>query len=168
MIKSLDQLPPASDIFIDSNIFLYDILGYPRFRATCMAFLEKIEARSYQASTSSQVLNEVVHKLILAEVSKIYQLRSKTDTVKFLKERPDALTSLSQVWKDYAKMRMYPLVIYGIDAATMDLAVELSNKHGLLISDATHIAVMKAKGIANIATNDGDFKRIDGIDVYKP
>jgi predicted nucleic acid-binding protein len=44
VIRSLDQFPSASEIFIDSNIFLYDILGHPRFRAACIAFLEKIEA----------------------------------------------------------------------------------------------------------------------------
>ncbi len=48
------------------------------------------------------------------------------------------------------------------------MAVDLSNKHGLLISDASHLAVVRAQGIANIATNDRDFERVNGIDVYKP
>jgi predicted nucleic acid-binding protein len=68
----------------------------------------------------------------------------------------------------YAKIKKYPLAVYGIDAAIMDMAVDLSNIHGLLISDATHIAVMKTRGITSIATNDDDFERVESIDIYKP
>lgn len=50
----------------------------------------------------------------------------------------------------------------------MNDAVELSKRYGLFVSDATHVAIMKSKGIAHIATNDSDFERIDGIDIYKP
>lgn len=114
------------------------------------------------------MLNEVIHKLILAETARVYKLRSERDTIKLLKERPEAISRLSQVWRDYARIREYPLVIHGVDVAIIDMAVDLSNKHGLLISDATHIAFMKTRGITNIATNDGDFGRIGDIDIYKP
>jgi len=30
------------------------------------------------------------------------------------------------------------------------------------------VAIMKAQGIANIATNDRDFGRVNGIVIYKP
>jgi len=50
----------------------------------------------------------------------------------------------------------------------MDTAIDLSRRFGLLISDATHIAIMKAQGIANIATNDVDFERVNGIVIFKP
>ena len=48
------------------------------------------------------------------------------------------------------------------------MAVDLSNRYGLLISDATHLAVIKSEGISNVATNDRDFQRIDDINIYKP
>ena len=78
------------------------------------------------------------------------------------------LSALSKVWSSYADIKDYPLTIYGIDDETMNSAVELSKKHGLFISDAAHVAIMKSKGVANIATNDSDFERIEGIDIYKP
>ncbi|VVB67515.1 tRNA(fMet)-specific endonuclease VapC [uncultured archaeon] len=168
MIESLDLLPAQSKVFIDTNIFLYDILGYTKFRTTCMAFLQKMEAHTYSAATSTQVLNEVIHKLILAEITKTYRLRNESDAMKLIKERPETISSLRQVWKSYAEIKEYPLVIYSIDEATLDMAADLSNRFGLLISDATHAAVMKAQGITNIATNDSDFERVNGIDIYKP
>lgn len=168
MIGSLDLLPAQSKVFIDANIFLYDILGYRKFQTACISFLHKTEEHAYSAATSTQVLNEVIHRLILAETSKIYGLRKEGEAMKLIRERPETISGLRQVWKSYAGIMEYPLVVYSIDEATLNKAVALSNRFGLLISDATHIAVMNAQGISNIATNDSDFERVNGIDVYKP
>jgi uncharacterized protein len=74
VISSLDSLAPQSKIFIDTNIFLYGALGYTKYRASCRAFLQNIESGTYFAATSALVLNEIVHKLILAETAKTYQM----------------------------------------------------------------------------------------------
>jgi len=166
--NSLELLPSGSKIFIDTNIFLYDILGYTKFQSACLAFLQKMEGNAYSAVTSTQVLNEVIFKLILAEITKKYGLRRENEAIRLIKERAETISSLTQVWKDYAAIRAYPLTIYSIDQATMDMAINLSSRFGLLISDATHVAIMKAQGIANIATNDRDFGRVNGIVIYKP
>lgn len=86
-------------------------------------------------------------KLILAEATNTYELRSE---------------------HDYSDIKEYPIIICGCDRSVLDMAVDLSNKYGLLISDATHLAVIKSEGISNIATNDTDFQRLNEIDIYKP
>lgn len=68
----------------------------------------------------------------------------------------------------YAVIRAYPLVIYSIDKAITDMAVDLSSRYGLFISDASHLAVMKMNGISNIVTNDNDFQLAEDINIYKP
>ena len=78
MISSLDLLVPQSKIFIDANIFLYGAMDYTKYRATCRAFLQIIESGTYFAATSALVLNEVIHKLILAETTKTFRLRSES------------------------------------------------------------------------------------------
>ena len=85
-----------------------------------------------------------------------------------LKREPEKISELSQVWKNYADLKDYPIIICSFDETALDMAVDLSNRHGLLISDASHLAVMKAQGVTNIATNDSDFERVNGIDIYKP
>jgi len=112
----------------------------PKFFPACNVFLTRIESGSYNGITSTLVLNEVLHKLIVAEAAKIYRLHSEQNAVN----------------------------ICSFDETALDMAVDLSNRHGLLISDASHLAVMKAQGITNIATNDSDFERVNGIDIYKP
>jgi predicted nucleic acid-binding protein len=107
-------------------------------------------------------------KHILAETTKTYHLRSENEAKKLIEDKPETISSLTRVWKTYAVIRAYPLVIYSIDKATMDMATDLSSRYGLFISDATHLAVIKSEGISNIATNDTDFQRLNEIDVYKP
>ena len=147
MISSLDSLAPKSKIFIDANIFLYGAMDYTRYRAACRAFLQNIESGTYFAATSALVLNEIVHKLILAETTKTYRLRSESEAKKLIEDKPGTISSLTRVWKTYAVIRAYPLVIYSIDKATMDMAADLSSRYGLFISDASHLAVMKINGI---------------------
>ena len=168
MISSLDLLAPQSNIFIDANIFLYGAMDYTKYRATCRTFLQNIESGAYFAATSALVLNEIVHKLILAETTKTYRLRSESEAKKLIEDKPETISSLTRVWKTYAVIRAYPLVIYSIDKATMDMAADLSSRYGLFISDASHLAVMKMNGISNIVTNDNDFQLAEDISIYKP
>ncbi len=168
MISSLDLLEPQSNIFIDTNIFLYGAMDYSKYRAACRAFLQNIESGTYLAATSALVLNEIVHKLILAETTKTYRLRSEGEAKKLIEDKPETISSLTKVWKTYAIIRAYPLVIYSIDAAIMDMAADLSSRYGLFISDASHLAVMKKNGISNIATNDNDFQLAENICIYRP
>ena len=130
MISSLDSLAPKSKIFIDANIFLYGAMDYTRYRAACRAFLQNIESGTYFAATSALVLNEIVHKLILAETTKTYRLRSESEAKKLIEDKPGTISSLTRVWKTYAVIRAYPLVIYSIDMATMDMAANLSSRYG--------------------------------------
>ena len=168
MINSLEALPGSSDVFIDANIFLYHIMKRPKWFLPCHEFFMAIESGAYNGFTSTLVLNEVLHKLMLAEATHTYGLRSEYDAANALKRDPDKISGLSQVWKSYSAIKDYPIIIYGCNESLLDMAVDLSNKYGLLISDATHLAVIKAEGIFNIATNDRDFQRIDDINIYKP
>lgn len=168
MIDSLEALPRSSDVFIDANIFLYHILKHPKLFLRCHDFFRGIESGAYNGFTSTLVLNEVLHKLMLAEATQTYGLKSEHNAANLLKQNPEKISGLFQVWKTYAIIKDYPIVIYGCNPSVLDMAVDISKRYGLLISDATHLAVIKSEGIANIATNDRDFQRIDGINVYKP
>ena len=107
----LASLPRGSKIFIDANIFLYSIFGHPTLKPQCKEFLLKIEKGVYESITSTLVLNEVMHKLILAEVTKIKRLSSERDALRLIKEQPEIVSSLSMTWKDYTDLKKYPISI---------------------------------------------------------
>ena len=140
----------------------------PKLFPPCHEFFMGIESGAYNGFTSTLVLNEVLHKLMLAEATHTYGLHSEHDAANVLKQNPEKIMGLSQVWKTYSDIKDYPIIICSCDESVLDMAVNLSNKYGLLISDATHLAVIKSEGISNIATNDSDFQRLNEIDVYKP
>lgn len=165
---SLDNLIPESKVFVDANIYLHTILGHPLYKYRCQRFLENIENGLYRAMTSSLVLNEVLHKLMLAEAVRMYKLSSERDALKLIKEKPELISNMSEVWKTYSDLNKYPITVFSIDKESLNIAVLLSKKYGLLISDAVHASIMKINNIDNIATNDGDFERIEGITVWKP
>ncbi len=164
----LSSLPIDSKIFLDSNIFLYSIFGHPALKPQCKEFLLKVENGIYESVTSTLVLNEVMHKLMLAEAAKIKRLGSEREALQLIKEQPEIVSSLSMTWRDYIDIKKYPIDILSIDVKIMDDAVEISKKYGLLISDSAHVAVMNSNGIVNIASNDGDFERVKGIKVWSP
>ena len=81
----LGSLHRGSKIFIDANIFLYSIFGHPTLKPQCKEFLLKVENGVYESVTSTLVLNEVMHKLMLAEIAKIKRLTSERDALRLLK-----------------------------------------------------------------------------------
>lgn len=45
---------------------------------------------------------------------------------------------------------------------------ELRRRYLLMTNDSLNLYVMKSNQLSDIATNDGDFERVEGIQVRKP
>ncbi len=89
MISSLEALPRSSDVFIDANIFLCHIMKRPKWFLHAHEFFMAIESGAYNGFTSTPVLNEVLHKLMLAEATHTYGLNSENDAANALKKDPE-------------------------------------------------------------------------------
>ncbi|RCV66007.1 hypothetical protein C5S53_00855 [Methanophagales archaeon] len=63
---------------------------------------------------------------------------------------------------------MAGLNILEVDVDSIKRAVELGARYGLLITDSIHLSTMDKNRIGNIATNDGDFDRVDFVQAWKP
>lgn len=101
----LNLLPAGSLIFIDANIFLYSILGHPTFRFQSKKFLELVENGKYECVISTLVLNEIMHKLMLAETAKINRLNSEREALRMIKESPGIVYNLSLAWINYMEIK---------------------------------------------------------------
>ena len=123
---------PGSTAFIfrciiDANIYLYHIMRRPKFLLPCHNFFVAIESGAYNGFTSTLVLNEVLHKLILAEATNTYGLRSEHDVANVLKQDPAKIRGLSQVWKTYSVIKDYPIIICSCDESVLNMAVIVFN-----------------------------------------
>jgi len=85
-----------------------------------------------------------------------------------LRKNPGVISKLHSTWRNYVYIRRYPITLVEVDEMAMDLAVQLSGRYRLLISDAVHIAIMKKRGILDLASNDSDFERVTEINLWKP
>jgi predicted nucleic acid-binding protein len=130
--------------------------------------MSKLENGEYVGTTSTLILNEVVHKLMLAEVVKINRLSSEHEALKMIKKNPDIISRLHSTWSNYAYIRRYPITIAEVDKRAMDLSVQFAERYRLLISDAVHIAIMKSRAIINLASNDSDFEKVTEVNLWKP
>ncbi|MFH1322467.1 MAG: PIN domain-containing protein [Methanobacteriota archaeon] len=164
----LSLIPSGTSIFIDANIFLFDIFEDPDFGDASYDFIKKIESLEIKGYTSTLVLDEVLFKMILMEASNKLNVSMK-NVVRLLKKEPDKLDALEKSWENIKEIQnMENLTIFGVTPAIFKDAVEIAQTYKLLPHDATHAAVAKKMNIRNIATNDEDFERLDFLKVWKP
>jgi predicted nucleic acid-binding protein len=166
-MRALGEIPSGSQIFIDANIFIYHFGGNGDIADACTEFLLRVENRDVQAFTSTVILTEVLHRLMIVEAVEKYG-RPLKGIVRYLKEHPDVVMSLekySMVPEKIQQMNVIPLLITLEDILD---SKRIRESHGLLMNDSTSVSIMKRFGIPNIATNDSDFERVAGIEVWKP
>src|SRR6516225_8107360 len=64
---NLDQVPAGAQVFIDSNILVYHFQPHPSFGAMCHQLLERIERQDIEGYTSTNLLGELAHRLMVIE-----------------------------------------------------------------------------------------------------
>jgi predicted nucleic acid-binding protein len=67
---TLSEIIDNADVFIDSNIFIYHFSGLEKFADACFHFFKRIEEGKVKGSTSTLVIAEVLHRLMIIEASK--------------------------------------------------------------------------------------------------
>ena len=163
----LDDLPSGMKVYIDTNIFLYSAFKHPVFGDECREFFIKIDEGGMTGCVSDFVLNEVFHKLMIAEVAKKFKKAAK-ETVKYIKRNPEVISNLAVVWREMDIIDNSNIIILEDKFSLFPDFVEISRIYNLMATDAMHVSVMKKHGITNIATNDRDFKRIEWLNIWKP
>lgn len=163
-----NALQSGVTVFIDANIFLYKILEHWKHGQPCTDLLKNVNYGKYSGVTSVFVLNEVFHRVIIAELFKNHSIEAKY-AVKYLKENPEVIEKLCSARKAVENIsQIENLMIVGVGRDVFDLALEFSKKYRLLSTDAIHVATMKMEGLSILASNDRDFERVDWIKLWKP
>lgn len=131
-------------------------------------FLEDVNKGKYSGIISVLICNEVFHRLVIAEVVEKFEIEPKS-AVSYLKNNWEIVKKLKKPWDAIANIRQIEnLRIFEVNGGIFKTALNYSKKYGLLSNDAMHLATMKKYEIANIATNDSDFDRVEWIKVWKP
>lgn len=153
------------EVFVDTNIFIYAIAKKHRYKKTCIALLSKINQGEIVGFTSSTVVNELFHTLLIGEVRLKY---GNVETIRFIKEHPNVISECTIAYGALDDIFDSSIVILPLTLEVLQHAKTLSKKHNLLFSDAIHAASCEVYGIKHIATNDLDFDRVDFLKKWNP
>lgn len=160
------SLPDGATVFIDANIFLHTILGNSRESEACAHFLSQVDSGILHGTTSVIVLNEVLHRLLIASVVSGSGV-GPDSAVSFLKKNPAAIRDAATVWEligDILNIRN--LDIFPVSDDTFRRSLLIMRDSGLLSNDALHVASMEEHSVENLITYDRDFESIPRITVW--
>jgi predicted nucleic acid-binding protein len=162
--SSLEDVPSGVRVFLDATIFIYHFF---KESPQCRHLLERCEQRDVLGVTSVVAFNEATHRLMMMEAVRS-GLVTPGGVPRKLRQRPDVVTKL----RDYI-WQVQSIPTWGIDVLPVDLgralrAADVRSATGLLTNDSIIVATMQDEGLAAIATADGDFERVDGLQVFRP
>jgi predicted nucleic acid-binding protein len=159
----LADLRDGDRVFIDANIFIYHFGGQS---PECKAFLERCARRELMGYTSTAILAEVLHRLMIAEAVAKGLVTART-AVQKLGETPALVRQLTQYQEDASKILQMNLTILDLTLEVVRKSAEVRKEEGLLTNDSFVVACMREQGLTKLATADGDFDHVSGLEVYK-
>jgi predicted nucleic acid-binding protein len=163
----LDQVPAGAQVLVDSNILVYHFQPHPAFGPTCHRFIERIERRDIEGFTSSNLLGEVAHRLMVIEAGALPGWAGKK-TMNRLKQQPAIVQRLSLFQSAIDAVLKSRIKVLAIPGLLVSAAATLSKQHGLLTNDALILAMMEQHGFTHLSSHDADFDRVPEITRYSP
>jgi predicted nucleic acid-binding protein len=154
-------------IFVDANILVYHFSRKSRFNAASTTFLERIERREIVGVTSTAVVQEATHRLMIMEAVAIVDDNVK-NIVKYLKVNPNIVKKLVKHRAIPEKIASFNLEIVSPDMGAIIRSQDMKRRYGLLSNDSLALQIMEDMQIKNIASNDADFEMVNFIKLYKP
>lgn len=162
-----DQLTTGESVFVDANTLIYHFGLHAGFGAACNRLLSRIEQQDLLGYSSTHVLSELAHRLMMIEASS--QPGWTASKIKLrLRQQPAALSNLSQFRLAIQAVLQSRIVVLTITTSLIADAAVVSQQNGLLSNDALIVAVMRNHGLTNLASSDSDFDRVPGLTRYAP
>ncbi len=163
----LDQVPSAARVLVDSNILVYHFQPHPVFGPACQRFIERIERQEIEGFTSSNLLGELAHRLMVIEAGALPGW-SGTKVMNRLKQQPAVVQQLSLFQTAVDTVLQSRIQVLAVPVLLVSAAASLSRQHGLLTNDAVILALMQHHSLEHVASHDADFDRVPGLTRYSP
>ena len=168
-MPDLAALPAGTRVFVDTNIF---DLHYRGKSATCSAFVNRVAQGEIVAYVNTQVLADLLHKLMLAEAYAKGLISRRQASA--LKAKLKADRALAIRLTDYQTQFENTLAI-GLRVLRISQKILVETKveraaHGLMTGDSLHLGNMNRHPVPlqDVVTHDSDFAHIPGLTVWEP
>jgi predicted nucleic acid-binding protein len=146
---------------------IYHFGPHPVFGHVCNQLLQRIESQDLLGSTSTHVVGEVAHQLMIVEASNLPGW-TPGKVKQRLQQQPGVLKNLTQFRMAVDAVLNSKLQVLTIARSLLGTAAAVSQQYGLLTNDALIVAVMQANGLTFVASHDDDLDRVPGITRYAP
>jgi len=161
------DLSQGDSVFLDANLFIYHFEPHSTFGAPCTQLLLRIESQELLGFSSTHILTEVAHRLMMFEVSQLPG-SSGVNAKHRVQRQPAVVQQLTRFRTAVENIFQGHLQILTIPPALIVEAAKVSQLTGLLSNDALTVAVMQANNLTKIASLDTDFDRVPGVTRYAP
>lgn len=159
----IENLPAGTHVFIDANIFIYAFLGHSN---QCRDLLGRCATEQVLGITTLEVVNEVTHRMMLAEALGTGVI--KRDSVRDLQGKWREIAKLTEYWAQTSAIFGLNILVLPSDEGRLHRAQTIRARHGLLTNDSLIVAAMEELGIHSLAPRDNDFDHISDLTVYTP
>jgi predicted nucleic acid-binding protein len=164
---TLDQVPSKTHLFVDANILVYHFQPHPAFGLTCHRLLERIELQDIEGYTSTNLLGELAHRLMVIEAGALPGWTGGK-VLNRLKQQPGVVKQLALFQTAVESVLQSTIRVLTISPVLVSTAATLSRQNGLLTNDAIILALMQAHGLTHLASHDAHFDSVPAITRYAP
>lgn len=162
-VDILVNIPSASDIFLDTNIFIYALTGRS---PQCEDVLARCARQDIFGVTTFEVINETTHRLMVHEAfDKGLIPRPRAED---LRQRTAVVRSLTDYWIQVSQLFVMNLIVVAAEESILRRAQIVREDYGLLTLDSLVVATMKEYEIQRLASHDRDFDPIASLTVHHP
>lgn len=161
------DLAKGARVFLDANTLVYHFSPHPVFGSSCNELVQRIERCDLEGFTSTHVLTETAHRLMMTEAANVHGW-PPMKVKQRVQKNPAALSALTRFRGAIEAVLASRIQVLTIAAALVLDAADLSRQTGLLSSDALILALMRANGLTDLASADSDFDRVSTLTRYAP
>ena len=173
-MPDLATLPDGTSVFVDTNIFHFYYQGKS---VSCINFINRVAQGEVEAYVNTQVLSDLMNKLMLAEAYK-KQCTKKPNAFE-LKQYFKANRGNANPLTEY-QIQFEAILAMGLQVLPIDEKLLVETKierttYCLMTGDSLHLGTMNRRKIRrrkvplqHIVTGDADFALIPGLTVWQP
>jgi len=159
-----EELPSGSQVFIDANIFIYHFSGISN---ECTSFLERCEREEIFGFITTNILLEVMHRLMMLEaVNRGFV--TPGNVARKLKRRPEIIKQLHIYAEQIEKIPAMNINIVPVTEELCLKALPWQQRYGLMTNDSILLAACQEYSCWNLASNDQVFVGIEELTLWKP
>jgi len=161
-------LNSGEKILFDTNVFIYSALDHSKYGNLCTQQIHEVESGRIEGYVPTIVLNELLHRLMIAEVIERGYAVNTLDAIRILKNDKNTIQSLEICWNEIDRIIEIGFIILKEKINTFADSLFISQKYSLLATDAYIVSFAKSYNIGNILTNDCDFENVEWLKVLRP